>query len=123
MLIYLASPYTDPDPAVRQRRYEHVLNIAGRLIISGKHVISPIVHCHPIALAQELPTEFGFWAEYDRKLIRGCDEFWVALMEGWRQSKGVTYEVRIAREYRIPIRGLDPISFHVDHLDATGATL
>lgn len=104
MLIYLASPYSHPDPAVRQQRFETVCFIAARLMREGHHVYSPIAHTHPIAVKGELPTGFEYWEAFDRKMITACDAVWVAMMDGWRESVGVTAEIKIADELGKPVR-------------------
>lgn len=104
MLIYLASPYSHPDEAVRQQRFETVCFVAANLMREGKHIFSPIAHTHPIALNGDLPKGFDFWEEFDRKMIAACGELWVVMMDGWEQSKGVQAEIKIAAEMGIPVK-------------------
>lgn len=101
MLIYLASPYTHPDPAVMQRRFEEICAVAARFIQRGEHIFCPIAHTHPIALAGDLPRDFKFWEQYARKMLAVCDELWVCKMDGWRESKGIALEIKIADELGI----------------------
>jgi hypothetical protein len=42
-MIYLASPFTHDDPAVRQQRFEAACRAAAILISQGKTVFSPIM--------------------------------------------------------------------------------
>ena len=108
MLIYLASPYSHPDPAVRVSRFDAVCRAASRLMRDGVHLYSPIVHCHPLAVQGGLPTSWEFWEQYDRKIIAACGEVWVCTMDGWRESKGVTAEIKIAEELGLPVRFVSP---------------
>jgi hypothetical protein len=71
-MIYLASPYTHEDPAVEQRRYVQVCRAAGRLILEGQYVYSPIAHSRAIALEGNLPTDYKFWTAYDTDMISKC---------------------------------------------------
>lgn len=103
MIIYLASPYSHPDPAVMQRRFEEICVVAARHMLLGIHIFCPIAHTHPIALAGSLPREFEFWEQYDRKILAVCGELWVCTMEGWRESKGIASEVKIAEELGLPV--------------------
>ena len=94
-MIYLASPYTHPDPAVREARFQAACRQAAEMLRCGVRVFSPIAHTHPIA-AHGLPPEWDFWAEYDRAFLEMCDEVWVLMLDGWRESRGVRAEVEIA---------------------------
>ena len=47
-MIYIASPYTHADPAVRQRRFEDVYHYVAERMLQGAVVYSPIAHSNPI---------------------------------------------------------------------------
>ncbi len=95
--IYLATPYSHKDPAVRQARFEAVTKAAGELIAQGHHVFSPITHSHPIALAHpDMPTHHEYWRKFNESMIDWCDE--VRVMPGWEESIGVTAEILYAWE-------------------------
>jgi len=47
-LIYLASPFSHPDPAVREQRFEAACRAAADLIRQGKSIFSPIAHSYGI---------------------------------------------------------------------------
>ena len=102
-LVYLASPYTHPDPAVMQRRFEEICIVAARHMRQGVHIFSPIAHTHPIALAGDLPRDFVFWEQYARKMLAVCVEMWICDMDGWRESKGVALEIKIAEKLGLRI--------------------
>jgi hypothetical protein len=55
--IYLACPYTHKDPKVVDMRFETVTKVAGRLLLDGHIVYSPITHCHTIAMETLLPGQ------------------------------------------------------------------
>jgi hypothetical protein len=103
-LVYLASPYSHPDPAVRQQRFETVCFVAANLMREGHHIYSPIAHTHPIALKGDLPLGFDYWEAYDRKMLASCTDLWVVMMDGWRESKGVKAEIAIAAELGLPVK-------------------
>jgi len=106
-VIYLASPYTHADPAVRQQRFEAVCRVAAGMIRSGKTVFSPIAHSH--ALVQYgLPVEWQAWAEHDRRFLEACEELVVLMLDGWRESVGVQSEIAIARKLGKPVSFLAP---------------
>ncbi len=101
-MIYLASPYSHPDPAVREHRYREACRSAARLMRAGHHVFSPIAHSHGIA-EHGVPGDWAYWESLDRHLLKMCDEMGVLMLDGWYESKGVQAEIRIARELGKPI--------------------
>ena len=114
MLIYLASPYSHPNYDVREVRCKQVQRVCAELARRSIHVIAPIAHWAPIAQDHNLPYEYEFWQELDRKMIRACDEIWVLTLDGWQDSRGITYELRIAREFDKPVKLMDPVSLFLE---------
>jgi hypothetical protein len=107
MRIYLATPYSHPDPTVREARFRVVNAVAAQLMRAGHHVFSPISHCHPIALAGELPTDWKYWEAYDRGFLEWADEMYIVAQEGWAESAGVRAEILLVRKLGKAIRYLD----------------
>lgn len=107
-LIYLATPYSDPDPAVREQRFVIVNRVAAVLMRNGLHIFSPISHTHPIALAGELPKGWEFWQGYDRAILDACVKVLVLMQSGWQESVGVTAEILLAEEMGLPIEYIEP---------------
>jgi nucleoside 2-deoxyribosyltransferase len=107
MIAYLASPYSHPDPAVREQRFRAACQAAVALLHAGRVVFSPIAHSHPLA-QHGLPGNWHFWERYDRAFLERCDEVVVLMLDGWQESVGVREEIRIARELRKPVRYLAP---------------
>ena len=106
-LIYLASPYSHPDPEERERRFILVCRKCSELMASGLLIFSPIAHTHPVAVYGALPLHFDYWAEYDRRMIEVCDELAVLMIDGWKQSRGVIAELEIAKFLGKPISYLE----------------
>lgn len=102
-MIYLASPYSDPDTDVMEDRFNAVCINAGRLMIEGNNVYSPIVHNHPIATRVNMPRGWEFWEEHDLHALERCSELWVLMLDGWDKSKGVAREIKYAIENNKPI--------------------
>jgi hypothetical protein len=102
--IYLASPYSHPDPEVRHQRFEAVNSAAAALMKKGYVIFSPISHSHIIARDHDLPMEWDFWERIDIQFIRMCKELWVLMLPGWDESKGVKAEIKIASDLNIPIK-------------------
>lgn len=93
--IYLACPYSHPDPEVRKSRYEAVNIAAAKIILSGHVVYSPISHSHGITNTG-LPMDWNFWKRIDQEFIRWADQVWILQLEGWRNSHGVKAEMNLA---------------------------
>lgn len=108
-IVYLAVPYSHPDPAVRRQRFEQVNVVAGRLMRDGVHVFSPISHTHPIAEACDLPKGFDFWRHYDMAFLLTCCKVIVLMLDGWRESVGVAAEIEIATGLGLPIEYMESI--------------
>lgn len=106
-MIYLASPYSHPDPAVRQKRFEAACRAAAALLRAGLPVFSPIAHSHPIAM-HGVPGTWAFWQYVDREYLRRCRAVVVLRLAGWDTSVGVQAEIEAARQLGIPVIEVDP---------------
>jgi len=106
-VIYLASPYTHPDPAVRQWRFEAACQATARMIRDGRPVFCPVVHSHPLT-RYGLPGDWRFWDRYDRVFLAACKRFAVLTLYGWTASRGVRAEIQIAAELELPVCLIDP---------------
>jgi Domain of unknown function (DUF1937) len=106
-LIYLASPYSHPDPEVREQRFQTVCKVAAKLMSKGHLIFCPIAHTHPLVIHGQLATGWEFWDKYDRAILSKCSEFWVVCLAGWQTSVGVQAEMAIAKELNLPIRFVD----------------
>ena len=115
-MIYVASPYTHPDPAVREARFQAACRAAAELIRQGKAVFAPIAHSHPIA-QYGLPKDWSFWQACDRQHLEVCSEVVVLMLDGWEQSRGVQAEIAIARELGKPVSFIDPSDLAAENPD------
>lgn len=109
-LIYLASPYSHEDPAIREQRYNNVLNITKELLERGFYVYSPIVHNHNIVKLMNNrieETAWDFWEKYDISFLRKCDTLWIFMDDGWKESKGIKEEYLVARRLHLTIACID----------------
>ncbi len=107
-MIYLASPYSHPDPAVRATRYQQACWHAVRLMREGRLVYSPIVHSHPLG-ELGLPSDWPFWAEHNRDMLGVSSRLVVLALDGWDESVGVAAEIEIARELGLPVEFEAPV--------------
>lgn len=106
-MIYLASPYTHPDPAVRQERFEAACRAAAALMRRGRICFSPIAHSHPLC-QYGLPGDWEFWQRQDLEFLAACDEVVVLKLDGWQHSRGIQAEIAAARALGKPVGFLEP---------------
>lgn len=103
--IYLASPYSHPDPLVRDERFKAACRKAAQYLNLGIAVFAPIAHSHPIAdfMDESKRMCFDTWMKADLPILRRADELHVLCIEGWRTSRGVTREIEFADLLGIPV--------------------
>ncbi len=112
-LIYLGSPYTDPDKAVMEERLSvnrkalaHFANNSQNLC-----VYSPLVHWSSVADAHDLPHDFSFWMTQDFHMIRQANALWILAIDGWHKSYGLSQEIEFAESIDRPINFVIPNRF------------
>ena len=110
-MIYLASPYSDPDPVIREQRFRAACRATAALIGAGHMVFSPIVHSHPLVV-HGLPTGWEFWKRRCREHLARCDEIAILTLPGWERSIGVQAESWFARQMAKPVRYVPPTLAH-----------
>ena len=108
-MIYLASPYTHVDGAVRESRFDAACLATSTLMRAGLSVYSPIVHSHPL-VRYGLPIEWEFWQAHDCEHLRRCDSVIVLTLDGWKASRGVQAEIELAIDFDLPIRYMSPLT-------------
>lgn len=104
--IYLAAPYSDPDPAVIQQRMEIYSRVDAHLIRQGWYTMSPLSK-HWILQYEQLPGDWAFWQGYGTAMLAKCEAIAVICMPGWAQSVGVQAELDLARQLNLEIIYLD----------------
>lgn len=101
--VYLAVPYSHPNPEIRQQRFEAANAMAAILLEQENFVYSPISHSHPISLYMENSNDGNFWMENSLAFLVHCDELVVYCLPGWQESKGIKREIEFAEQREIPI--------------------
>lgn len=102
-MIYIASPYSHPDPVIMRTRFLLAQEYCAALINQGEFPYSPIVHCHEMALRYKLPTDFEYWRNYNLDMLRRADSMTVMTIPGWEESVGVKAETAAARAVNLPV--------------------
>jgi hypothetical protein len=106
-MIYLASPYSHPNAAVRAHRFREVCRAAAMLLSAGHAIFSPIAHSHPL-VEHGLPTDWFFWQRWGQNMLTRCDEVVVLQLDGWIDSVGVQAEIALARSLGKPLQFVEP---------------
>lgn len=104
--IYLASPYSHADEAVREARYKAACKKAAQYAAKGIAVFAPIVHSHPMS-AYMNPVDcmnFDLWMKLDLPILKDAAELHVLCIDGWRASRGVTREIEFAEYNGIDVK-------------------
>lgn len=114
-MIYLASPYSDPSPEVKQMRFRAACVATGHLINQGHVVFSPIASTHPVKVLSDLGGEWDHWKNYDTEIISRCDAVWVLQIEGWEKSVGLQAEIQLAEELGKGIAYIKPSEVGLDY--------
>lgn len=99
-LLYLAGPYSEPDPVANTHR---LLRIADALLDAG---FTPLIPHLTLAWHLVSPKRDETWLDYDRELLARCD----AVLRVPGDSNGATRECRYADELGIPV--IRPWSAH-----------
>lgn len=105
-MIYLASPYSHPDPLIRKNRLLLATQAAGILLKKDLPVFSPIVY--GAAFPGDL---FGYKAEnwwlFNRTMLRKSSMLYLLCIPGVVDSVGVKQEVLFAKTIGLPIFPID----------------
>ena len=107
MRIYLASPYSHDDPKIRHKRFKDVAIASAMLMEHGYVVYSPIVHSHVIAEYLDNALDHEFWLTQDASHIATCHQLEIFMLEGWKESFGVTWEIGFSNGLNIPVTHLE----------------
>jgi len=93
-LVYLAGPYTLPDPVKNVNR---AIDVAD-LLLNERVVIPHVPHLTHL-WNERRPRQLQDWYDYDLVILARCD----ALLRLDGESKGADDEVQFAQEHHIPV--------------------
>lgn len=99
--VYLASPYSDYDPIVREQRYQAAIAAAAKLMLDGNIVFSPVAHGHVID--RVISESHNFWMDQCLGILEMASAVYVLNIEGAGCSVGVSLEIAKAHELNIPV--------------------
>lgn len=109
--VYLAQPYSHPNPATMHARWRVAEEVTAHLIKNGEIIFSPIVHNHALAERYKFETGIDRWWLYDAGMIRACGALLVLTLPGWDTSRGVGREMDLAYKLNTPVDFFDAKDF------------
>lgn len=110
---YLATPYTLFKRG-RHNAFLHACEVAAKCMKRGVAIFSPIAHSHPLSDFGGIDeTDLNFWLEQDQPLIDAAVGCLVCMLDGWRESSGVAYEIEEFRKAKKPYFFLDPQTLEI----------
>lgn len=102
-LMYVAAPYSDPDPAIVKGRMAVFDEVVADLLRRQNYFpISPLLN-HPIVAQHTVPGDWEFWQHYSRRLLGRSDILGIIQLPGWEKSAGVSGEREFARTLSLPV--------------------
>ena len=109
-MIYVASPYSHPDESIRENRYVEVRKYVYELIKIGEFAYSPIVYAHELSKNHKLPTDALWWQNFNENFMKRSDVCHFYLMDGWKQSHGMSLELAFAEKIGLKVVYVKPLS-------------
>ena len=108
MLVYLAAPYSDKDPDVKEQRIANFCLVDAKLSLEGYYTVSPMLKSLLFRYTSKVPSTWEFWQGYGEEIIKACNKMFVIMLDGWEESEGVQGEIELANKYGIEIEYIDP---------------
>lgn len=106
-MIYLASPYSHPDSAVREQRFALTRNYVAAQLALGNALFSPIVYGHQFAELYGFRGDAAAWQPINDEWLRASSRVWVLRLPGWDTSVGVHKEIAQALELDLLVQYKD----------------
>lgn len=117
-MLYIAAPYTHPDPLVRRARAHCVSVITAELMRdvgtgTNDWCFSPISLGHEIArhLPYEVAEDHGFWMRWCRNALEKASALCLIPLPGWQKSRGVAEELVYCDIKSLPVVYLDCVEW------------
>jgi len=114
-LLYIAGPYSDPDPIHGvERNVSRASAIALEAWRAGWAAICPHKNTYPFHHCPDIPE--STWLAGDIAMLKRCDA--ILMIPGWSNSKGAKNEAREAQK-----AGLKVIDYHLAGIPAPAEVL
>ena len=105
---YMGSPYSKYSKGLAQAHIDVCKEVA-RYIKAGVPVYSPIAHTHPVAIYGDIdPLDHTIWLPADRPMMDAAHGLIVLKLDGWEDSYGLKYEIRVFMDAGKPVVYIEP---------------
>jgi hypothetical protein len=112
-LVYLATPYSKYQLGPEQA-FIDAARLAGKLLLNGVTVFSPISHSHPLAIYTPIDQiSHDIWIPFDAAFMEAADAMVIGLMPSWDTSYGIEQEIKIFMLAEKPIYTLCPETLEI----------
>lgn len=101
-MFFLSCPYSG-DEEVKKARLRSMCEIDGKLNHAGFFTVTPLYKHLLFLNGVDLPTDWAYWGDYSKELLRSCSGMIVITMTGWEASTGVSAEIAFAKQNDIPV--------------------
>ena len=105
MYYYLGQPYTSNFKLVERLRYKAALACL-YYFRDIATIYSPIVHYHQMAVDYKFSGSPEFYATHNKNMLEFSNGLIVFKLKGWKESKGLEFEIKFAKEHNINLFSL-----------------
>lgn len=111
MIVYIASPYSNVKD--KQQLMKDIASFCGKYMQEnqGQYTITGLVHHYAVQEVSTLGSDWNFWKDFCEDFLSRCDTMIVLMFDGWKESRGVQEEIRIASERNIPCTFINPYTY------------
>ena len=95
--LYLATPYSHPEPKVMDARRQVTAAYAADLANRGQKAFAPIVYSHALVAAGAQPDS---WYAFDLFFLEKASGMILLTLPGWQESQGLLLEIAYAKALR-----------------------
>lgn len=118
-MIYLATPYIHEDKKIMDSRVLNVTCCAAHFMDKGEKIYSPITHGHAVNQhMKQMAGDHKYWLDQCYHHVVTAEAIYVLGLEGWKESKGVRWEVETGKAFNIPVFIVNPDTYELQELKA-----
>ena len=92
-MLYIACPYSHPDPEIREHRYRMSCMAASKLFQAGIVAFNPLANSVPAVEFGGIDLAHSDWMAIDLPILRRSDELLILGLDNWTKSEGVKSEM------------------------------
>lgn len=106
-MIYVASPYSHPDPIIREGRYLTALRYTAFLHTKNLVAFSPIAYGHQFSTILSFDYGYETWQAFNDHMLKNSTEMHILALPEWEKSKGLMHEIAFATLHKIPTKTIN----------------